>query len=125
MPFFGQSVKYSKTVKADKAGKYEIELPNWFGTVAAVDINGKEAGIIQAKPYKFNTDLNQGENTIDIVVFGSLNNTLGPHHANIPHGVGGRPDNFYRNIPKVQPAGNDYTFIGYGLMEDFKVYALQ
>ena len=124
MPFFGQSVKYSKTVKADKAGKYEIELPNWFGTVATVNVNGKEVGIIQAKPYKFSIDLNAGENTIDIVVIGSLNNTFGPHHGNVAHGVGGRPDNYRRNVPRIQPEGKDYNFIGYGLMEDFKVYKL-
>jgi hypothetical protein len=125
IPFYGEQVSYSKTVKADKAGKYEIELPNWFGTVATVNINGKEAGIIQTKPYLFKTDLNGGENIIEIVVAGSLNNTFGPYLAKIAHGVGGRPANFHQNAPKVQPAGNDFTFIGYGLMEDFKVYELK
>ncbi len=122
MPFFGQSVKYSKTINVDKPGKFEIELPSWSGTVAAVDINGKEVGIIQAKPYVFTTDLTQGENVIDIIVIGSLKNTLGPHHGDLRKGVV-RPYVF-QNAPEVQPEGKAYQMIDYGLMEDFKVYAL-
>ena len=122
-PFFGQSVKYSKTLRVDMGGKFEIELPHWSGTVAAVNINGKEVGIIQAKPYIFTTELNQGENTVDIIVIGSLKNTFGSHHVNIPNGVGGRPANFI-TAPDIQPEGNSYSLIDYGLMEDFKVYAL-
>jgi len=125
MPFYGQSVKYSKTVPVKKPGKYEIELTNWSGTVAAVNINGQEKGIIQAEPYVFKTELQQGENIIDIIVIGSLKNTLGPHHGEVPHGVGGRPDNFRRNAPRVQPEGNLYSVIDYGLMEDFKVYEIR
>jgi len=124
IPFFGQSVKYSKTVKADKAGKFEIDLPNWLGTVATVNINGKEVGIISTKPYIFTTDLNKGENTVDIIVIGSLNNTFGPHHGMVAHGMGGRPDNYHKNGPKIQPEGKNYNFIDYGMMEDFKVFKL-
>ena len=104
---------------------YEIELGKWFGTVAAVNINGKEVGIIQALPYVFKVDLTPGENIIDVVVIGSLKNTLGPHHIVYPNGVGGRPDNFRRNVPFIQPAGSAYQMFDYGLMEDFKVYALE
>ena len=124
MPYFGQSVRYSKTIMAEKAGKFEIELTNWSGTVAAVNINGQEAGIIQAKPYVYSTELSQGENNIDIIVIGSLKNTLGPHHVTVPHGVGGRPANFI-TAPEIQPEGNSYSMIDYGLMEDFKVFALK
>jgi hypothetical protein len=125
MPFYGQSVKYSKTVNTEKAGMYEIELGKWFGTVAAVNINGKEVGIIQALPYVFKVDLTPGENIIDVVVIGSLKNTLGPHHIVYPNGVGGRPDNFRRNVPFIQPPGSAYQMFDYGLMEDFKEYALE
>ena len=123
MPFFGQSVKYSKLIRVDKAGKFGIELPNWSGTVAAVNINGKEVGIIQAKPYVFTAELSKGENNIDIIVIGSLRNTFGPHDGTVPKGVSGRPS--YSIIaPVIQPEGNAYFTIDYGLMEDFKVFAL-
>ena len=124
MPYYGQSVRYSKTIRVDKAGKFEIELPSWSGTVAAVNINGQESGIIQAKPYIFTTDLKQGENIIDIIVIGSLRNTLGPHHVTVPNGVSGRPVNFI-TAPEIQPEGNSYSMIDYGLMEDFMVFALK
>jgi hypothetical protein len=124
MPFFGQSVKYSKTIRVDKAGKFEIELPSWSGTVAAININGREVGIIQAEPYVFTTELNPGENNIDIIVIGSLRNTLGPHHGLVPKGVGGRPA-YFINAPEIQPEGNSYSMIDYGLMEDFKVFELR
>lgn len=123
MPFYGQSVKYSKTIKTDKPGKYEIELPSWSGTVAAININGKEAGIIQTRPYVFKTELGQGDNTIDVIVIGSLKNTLGPHHGDLRKGVV-RPYVF-QNAPKKQPEGSTYQMIDYGLMEDFKVFALE
>ncbi len=124
MPYYGQSVQYSKSIRVDQEGRFAIELPNWSGTVAAVNIDGQEAGIIQKKPYVFVTDLNQGDHRIDIIIIGSLKNTLGPHHVTVPNGVGGRPVNFI-TAPKVQPDGNSYSMIDYGLMEDFKVYALR
>ncbi len=124
MPFYGQSVKYSKRVHIQKAGRFEIELSDWFGTVAAVNINGREAGIIQAPPYVMSADLEAGETVIDVIVIGSLKNTLGPHHVVYPNGVGGRPANFI-NAPKIQPGGNAYSLIDYGLMHDFKVYAVE
>jgi hypothetical protein len=122
-PFYGQSVKYSKTIRVEQRGKFEIELPRWRGTVATLNINGKEVGIIQARPYIFTTELIEGENTVDIIVIGSLKNTLGPHHVTVPDGVGGRPANFI-SAPGIQPEGNFYSLIDYGLMEDFKIYAL-
>ena len=84
----------------------------------------QEVGIIQAKPYVFTAELNQGENKIDIIVIGSLKNTLGPHHVTVPNGVSGRPVNFII-APEIQPEGNSYSMIDYGLMEDFKVFALK
>ena len=122
MPFFGQSVKYSKTIRVDRAGKFEIELPNWSGTVASVNINGKEVGIIQALPYVLPVELTHGENIIDVVIIGSLKNTLGPHHGTLVKGIVG--PYVFQNAPAIQPAGNSYQMIDYGLMEDFKVYAL-
>lgn len=122
MPFYGHRVSYSKTIRVEKPGLFEIELPSWSGTVASVRINGTEAGIIQTEPYLFRTELPQGENTIDVIVIGSLKNTLGPHHGDLKKGVV-KPD-LFRVAPAIQPAGSAYQMIDYGLMEDFKIYAL-
>ncbi len=52
LPFYSESVKYTKAITADNSADYEIELPEWNGTVAEVLVNGKSAGIIQSQPYK-------------------------------------------------------------------------
>jgi len=57
--------------KVDRAQKFEIELSNWTGTVAAINVNGKEVGIIQVQPYVLQVELAPGENIIDVVVIGS------------------------------------------------------
>ncbi|MBK7713605.1 MAG: hypothetical protein IPJ37_23790 [Bacteroidales bacterium] len=124
MPFYGQSVKYSKILNTNKKGRFRIELPSWSGTVASVNINGKEVGIIQTKSSYLTTELTQGENIIDIFVTGSLKNTLGPHHVLYPHGVGGRPANFIK-APEKQPGGASYSLLDYGLMQDFRVSAIE
>ena len=121
-PFYGQSVKYSKSIEVEKAGKFEIELSEWSGTVASVYINGKEAGIIQAKPYTMTVELNPGKNDIEVEVIGSLKNPFGPHHGTTYYGMV-RPY-IFQNAPKVQLAGNTYSTVDYGLMKDFNIYAL-
>ena len=121
-PFFGQSVKYSKPVQVEKAGKFEIELSDWSGTVAAVNVNGKEAGIIQAKPYTLTVELNPGKNDIEVEVIGSLKNPFGPHHGTTYYGMV-RPY-IFQNAPAVQLPGNSYSTVDYGLMKDFNVYSL-
>ncbi|MEI2732112.1 MAG: hypothetical protein V9G08_08950, partial [Dermatophilaceae bacterium] len=124
MPFYGQSVKYSKILNTNKKGRFRIELPSWSGTVASVNINGKEVGI-QTKSSYLTTELTQGENIIDIFVTGSLKNTLGPHHVLYPHGVaGGRPANFIK-APEKQQGGASYSLLDYRLMQDFRVSAIE
>jgi hypothetical protein len=59
-----------------------------------------------------------GENTIDVIVFGTLKNTLGPHHGNPP--LGRAWPAAFRVGPKTPPArGEDYSTVGYGLFEPF------
>ena len=51
LPFYSESVKYTKIITVDKSGEYELKLPKWNGTVAEVFLNGESAGIIQTQPY--------------------------------------------------------------------------
>ena len=59
-----------------------------------------------------------GENEISVIVYGTLRNLLGPHH---------NPDTrltgpwSWNDSPKVQPRGDKYFYLGYGLFEDFSV----
>ena len=121
-PFYHHIVSYSKPFMAEsKAGRYKIVLGAWEGTVAGVEINGSEAGIIYHQPYELDiTDMiGEGENIITIKVVGSLKNLLGPHHNVTRRGIV-TPWSF-KYAPETQPPGEEYDLLDYGLMEDFEL----
>jgi hypothetical protein len=121
LPFYSESVKYTKTITAENQGNYEIELPNWNGTVAEVLVNGKRTGIIQSQPYTKKIKLDAGANEISVIIYGSLKNVFGPHHI-IARGFM-RPSAF-RVGKEIMPSGKEYDLLDYGLLEDFEVFLL-
>jgi hypothetical protein len=59
-----------------------------------------------------------GTNVVEVIVTGTLKNTLGPHH----HGdkVGNAWPGMFRKAPENgPPSGGDYHTIDYGLFEPF------
>ncbi len=120
MPFYSESVSYihSTNIPETKGKHYSINLSQWNGTVAEVIVNGKKAGIIGWQPYQCHITewLNPGENTIEVKIFGSLKNLLGPHHNNPAEGVVTPWSFFY--APSHQPPGWDYDLVDYGLFEE-------
>jgi hypothetical protein len=65
----------------------------------------------------------KGDNTVDVIVHGSLKNTFGPHHKVTRRGLSAPGD--FKKAPEKQPSGSEYDMFDYGLLEDFKVYALK
>jgi hypothetical protein len=63
-----------------------------------------------------------GDNEIDVVVYGSLKNVFGPHLGKMNRGLVTPWSHRYPPTPLAQPAGADYDLDGYGLMEDFSVF---
>ena len=147
LPMYGEGISYQKELtwkggkesagkdgekSASKDGKeltwkgganrVWVQLGKWNGTVAAVTVNGKQAGIIACEPYRSDITkfLVQGKNTIRVTVIGSLKNLLGPHHKKPRPGLASPWH--WRNINSY-PAGKDYDTYDYGLMEDFQVIA--
>ena len=121
LPLYGQTITYTKEIKLDTVpGAVAVRLGKWAGTVAAVKVNGQEAGIIAYDPYMLTISkyLHQGNNRIEIIVTGSLKNLLGPHHNSPAHGLAS-PWN-WREV-KNYPAGKDYDTYDYGLLEDFQL----
>jgi hypothetical protein len=59
-----------------------------------------------------------GTNRIDVVVVGTLKNTLGPHHGKPPLGAAW-PASFHKAPPSGPPPGNDYDTVAYGLFQPF------
>jgi hypothetical protein len=101
-------------------GSYVVSLSDWHGSVAKVLVNGKLAGHIGWKPWEVEVGhlLKPGRNVIEVVVIGTLKNTLGPHHAGMLRGAAW-PHMFQQGPETGPPPGSRYDTISYGLFEPF------
>ncbi|HYK91934.1 MAG TPA: glycosyl hydrolase [Acidobacteriota bacterium] len=126
-PFYAQGVEYTQKYRLDSPrGRYRVSLPKWYGSVAKVIVNGKPAGYVSSPPWECDiTDLIQaGHNSVQIVVMGTLKNTLGPHHGNPALGTAW-PAMFQKAPYPGPPPGAQYSTVGYGLMEPFRLLQVQ
>jgi len=123
-PFYSDGVVYSHSYEITFAtnARYKICLGDWQGTFARVLVNGEQAGIIAFEPaeLEINRLLRSGRNQVDVIVYGSLKNLLGPHHNEDKPGAAW-PPMFQRGAAKGYPAGSAYRVLDYGLMEDFRL----
>ncbi len=125
LPLYGHSISYVKTVSIENIDRqFELQLGEWKGTVAAVKVNGMQAGIIFSEPNSLNITryLKKGVNHIEVEVVGSLKNLLGPHHNTPRPGMVG--PGHWKNV-KSYPSGKDYETYDYGLMEDYHINSTQ
>jgi hypothetical protein len=120
-PFYAAGVSYRRQFEVVKRkGSYIVSLPDWRGSVARVEVNGKPAGHIVSPPWECDVTkrIKRGRNEIDVVVIGTLKNTLGPHH-NGP-GLGSAwPGMFQKGPATGPPPGRDYAGVEYGLFKPF------
>ena len=124
LPMYGQGVRYVKEFRVKTAGqRVAVRLGKWKGTVAAVTVNGRDAGVIAYDPYELDITnyLRAGNNRVEVTVIGSLKNLLGPHH-NAPKPGLVSPWQ-WRGIRRY-PAGTEYDTLDYGLLEDFQLIGL-
>jgi hypothetical protein len=125
-PLYAGGVRYSKNYTLSqpdpKKERIVVKLGQWLGSAAEVKIDGKSAGFIVSAPFELDiTDfLSAGQNTVSVIVFGTLKNTLGPHH-NRPSLGTAWPGMFQKGAEGGYPPGSAYSVVGYGLFEDFKV----
>ena len=126
MPFYGDKIEYTKKVQLSdaelKSQKILVRLGKWSGVVAEVLVNGKNAGVIGFEPFELDVrqQLKPGVNEVSVIVYGSLKNTLGPHHNNPLLGRAW-PGAFQQGAKEGRPPGSKYHVVGYGLFEDFDV----
>ncbi len=120
-PFYAAGVAYRQQFGVSKPeGRYFVTLAGWYGSVAKVLVNGKLAGYITTQPWECDVtkEIKRGPNTVEVVVIGTLKNTLGPHH-NKP-GLGSAwPAMFQKGPNPGPPPGVEYATVGYGLFEPF------
>jgi hypothetical protein len=120
-PFYAAGVSYRRSFNIPRmTGQRVVSLRQWYGSVAEVLVNGKSAGYIthahwQCDVTKFVQD---GMNTIEVRVIGTLKNTLGPHHSGTLRGSAW-PGSFQQGPESGPPPGNSYDTIDYGLFEPF------
>jgi hypothetical protein len=121
MPFYPNSVSYSKTIIKPTSEKAWIKLNDWSGTIAEIRVNDEHAGIIGWPPYtlEIGSLMKDGENSVEVIVTGSLKNLMGPHHMDPNRGFVTPWSFFY--APEHQPPGTEYDQLDYGLFEDFDV----
>jgi hypothetical protein len=124
LPFYSNVVGYARTYRldagAERGVRYAVALRAWTGALAEVRVNGRPAGIIAFAPFRLDVTnlLKRGENKVEVLVYGTLKNTLGPHHNNPPLGRAW-PGSFQQGAKGGRPAGAEYSFVGYGLFDDF------
>jgi hypothetical protein len=120
-PFYAQGVSYLERFSLGAtSGRYRVSLARWYGSVAKVTVNGTPAGYVAYPPWEIDvTDLLQpGENRVEVLVIGTLKNTLGPHHGKPELGTAW-PAMFQKAPSPGPPPGANYSTVGYGLMEPF------
>ena len=125
LPMYSNDVVYGHqyNIVKNPGMRYRIKLNKWNGTVANVDVNGKNICMF-CSPYELDiTDfIKDGNNLINVIVTGSLKNTLGPLHGKIIPGAA-RTFMFQKGNEKGYPAGSQYNLLDYGLFEDFDLYS--
>jgi hypothetical protein len=126
MPFYSNGVIYQKThtiqTPNPQKERFLVKLGNWKGSMAEVRVRKSVAGFIAFPPFELDiTDfLALGKNLIEVIVYGTLKNTLGPHHNNPPLGRAW-PGAFQRGTKGGYPPGSEYSVVSYGLWEGFKM----
>jgi hypothetical protein len=122
-PLYAAGVSYTQVFKiAGPKAEYVVSLPDWYGSVARVSVNGKQAEHIYYQPWERDVTelITAGDNTIEVTVIGTLRNTLGPHHGN--QELGSTWPSMFTKAPETgPPPGKDYQSIDYGLFKPFEL----
>ena len=123
-PFYAAGVSYKQRFRISRpSGRYFVSLPGWYGSVAEVLVNGKSAGYVYRRPWECDVtkSISAGVNNIEVVVIGTLKNTLGPHHGNPSLGTAW-PAMFQKAPSHGPPPGKQYHNVGYGLLKPFELH---
>ncbi len=127
LPFYADRIGYARRLRVKAGARYLVRLGRWNGSLAAVTVDGRAAGVLAWPPYELELPRPavDGEQTVEVVVYGTLKNLLGPHH-NVKDAERGivTPWSF-KYAPAVQPPGEQYDTLGYGLWDAFEVVERQ
>ena len=122
IPMYYDKISYSHTfVTDDVLGKYILTLGKWDGACTEIQVNNQMAGIIAFPPYQLDIThwVKKGENSVQVIVNGTLRNVLGPHHQ---ASTGSAWPGMFQSIEKGRSlAGDSYITYPYGLYNDYYI----
>lgn len=122
MPMYFDKVSYTHTFVIEKIlGKFILTLGKWDGACTDIIVNNQKVGIVAFPPYQIDITsyVRQGENSVQVIVNGTLRNVLGPHHQT---SKGSAWPGMFQNIENGRSlAGDSYITLPYGLYEDFNL----
>jgi len=122
LPFYNESVKYNAMFYLDSdTENINVLLNDWNGSVASIEIDGKNYGDILWQPYSFSLKhpFKKGTHSISIQIVGNIGNLMGPHF-NQGHPIAWS----WLDSPDKEPKGDDYLISPYGLEQKFNIYKL-
>lgn len=122
-PFYSGGVRYRQQydISPGDATAWEIQLKEFKGTVSEVFVNGLPAGHIAWTPYTLDVTrfLKEGMNEVEVVVYGSLKNTLGFFFEEAKGWIFGPWS--WNQAPEGKPGAWQYFLEEYGLGESFEL----
>jgi len=123
LPFYSQSVSYTQSYTLDKTSQsqYKIRLADWKGSISEVLVNGNPSGVIAWQPDELDitSELQAGENTVEVKVFGSLKNTFGFFYQDNNSWIFG--PHAWNDAPDQMPPASDYFLMDYGMFKPFEL----
>jgi len=120
--FYGQRLAYFSKLKVEaeelQNKVFILKTGSWHGALAELTVNGQKAGYFLSPEdsVEITSWLRPGLNELSLIIYGTLKNTLGPHHFNPPPGRAW-PGSFQRAPEGGQPAGSEYNVLDYGLAD--------
>ena len=113
MPFYAGRVAYRATFDLpDKSPQaVTLALPDLHAPVAEVWVNGARVGALAWEPYQLaiTQAVHGGSNTLDIILYHSLRNLLGPHHNPAGETMWMDPEVLFVGPHSFRPLGSEWA----------------
>ncbi|MGB9893908.1 MAG: hypothetical protein ACPLRA_05795, partial [Candidatus Saccharicenans sp.] len=120
--FYGHRVSYLSFLEVTeeelRKTDFFFRARSWKGALAELAVNGQKVGYFLSPndSLDISSYLRPGRNELSLTIYGTLKNTLGPHHLNPPPGRAW-PSSFQQAPEGGQPAGTEYNVLDYGLYD--------
>ena len=98
-PYYAADITYSREIEVPENGA-ELEFPEWRGVLIGVRINGNKEQLLPWPPFRLK--LSAGKIRLEITVYGSRRNAMGPFYCETPWPTWTGPDQFKDRTSKTR-----------------------